>query len=268
MKNELQIFNSKEFGDVRIIDIEGTLHFIAKDVSKALGYKRQNDAIKQHCRSTVKHSIPHPQSKTKFMKVNAIPEADVYRLIMGSELASAIKFEEWVFEEVLPTIRKTGGIVTNTDLFVDSMFSDLPEDAKLIMKQAFKQREKDMITIKDQGELIDKQAPKVFFADAIAGAKTNITIGELAKLLNQNGYKTGQNRLFKELRAFGFIMNSKNQNVSRTPTQLAVELGVLALHESHVTVGKDDKQKTILTRTTRVTPKGQQYFIKKLCPTK
>ena len=106
--NELMLFNNKEFGEIRGVEIEGKPYVVASDVAKALGYKRPNDAISQHCKYTVKHRIPHPQNKTKTLEVNIIPEGDVYRLIIKSKLPSAQKFEEWVMDEVLPSLRKTG----------------------------------------------------------------------------------------------------------------------------------------------------------------
>ena len=106
--NELMLFNNEEFGEIRGVEIESKPYVVASDVAKALGYKRPNDAISQHCKYTVKHRIPHPQNKTKTLEVNIIPEGDVYRLIIKSKLPSAQKFEEWVMDEVLPQIRKTG----------------------------------------------------------------------------------------------------------------------------------------------------------------
>lgn len=106
--NDLQIFSSPEFGELRTIEEGDKIYFVASDVAKALGYKRPADAVSAHCRYTVKRSIPHPQGKGT-LQVNTIPEGDVYRLAARSELPSAEKFESWVFDEVLPTIRKTGG---------------------------------------------------------------------------------------------------------------------------------------------------------------
>ena len=104
--NELQIFNNEEFGEIRTIEIDGKPYFMASDIAKALGYARPNDAVSAHCRATVKHSIP---ISGKLQEVNFIPEGDIYRLIMKSQLPAAERFESWVFDEVIPTIRKTGG---------------------------------------------------------------------------------------------------------------------------------------------------------------
>lgn len=114
MGNDLQIFKSDEFGELRTIEENGKVMFIASDVAKMLGYSRPADAISAHCRYTVKRSIPHPQGKGT-LEMNIIPEGDVYRLIAHSKLPAAEKFESWVFDEVLPAIRKTGSYAINTE---------------------------------------------------------------------------------------------------------------------------------------------------------
>ncbi|HCQ5728673.1 TPA: Bro-N domain-containing protein [Clostridioides difficile] len=114
MSNNLQIFKNNDFGEIRTVEIDGKLYFVATDIARCLGYKDTTNAIKQHCKWVVKHHIPHPQSKTKTLEVNVIPEGDMYRLITNSELPSAEKFERWVFDEVLPSIRKTGTYSTKS----------------------------------------------------------------------------------------------------------------------------------------------------------
>lgn len=131
MNNELEIFKNEEFGEVRIIIVNNKPYFCASDVAKSLGYKRPNDAISAHCRATVKHSIP---ISGKIQEVNFIPEGDVYRLIMKSKLPSAEKFESWVMDEVLPTLRKTGGYINNVDLMINTYFSDIPDEQKTLVK--------------------------------------------------------------------------------------------------------------------------------------
>lgn len=106
--NDLKIFNNAEFGQIRTVEVEGKIYFVASDVAKSLGYARPADAVTQHCRYTAKCSIPHPQNPDKQIEVNAIPEGDMYRLITHSKLESAERFESWVFDEVLPSIHQTG----------------------------------------------------------------------------------------------------------------------------------------------------------------
>lgn len=110
--NKLMKFENKQFGEIRMVEIENKPYFIASDVAKSLGYKNSREAVKQHCRWVAKHDIPHPQSKNKTLQVNIIPEGDMYRLITNSELENAERFEKWVFDEVLPQIRKTGTYMT------------------------------------------------------------------------------------------------------------------------------------------------------------
>ena len=103
----LQVFNNTEFGTIQVIDEDGVVLFNASEVAKALGYERPNDAIHQHCRSTVKRSTPHPQSPTKTIEMNFIPEPDLYRLICGSKLESAQRFERWVLRRSFPPSEST-----------------------------------------------------------------------------------------------------------------------------------------------------------------
>lgn len=155
--NELQIFSNEEFGEIRTLEIDGKPYFVASDIAKALGYKDSTNAIKQHCRWVVKHHIPHPQSKTKTLRVNVIPEGDIYRLITHSELDSAEQFESWVFDEVLPTIRKTGGYVNNVDLMVNTYFSDVPDEQKSLVKGLLvniEEKQKKIVSLNNENDLL------------------------------------------------------------------------------------------------------------------
>lgn len=116
MNQQLQVFNHEQFGDVRIIEEDGRVLFCGKDVAKALGYTNPQKAIRDHCRYRTNRSVPHPQSLGKLLDIVFIPEGDVYRLITHSKLPAAERFEKWVFDEVLPTIRKTGGYGQPVDM--------------------------------------------------------------------------------------------------------------------------------------------------------
>lgn len=131
MNNELEIFKNDEFGEVRTLVIDNKPYFCGSDVAKALGYAKPNNAVSTHCRATLKQGIP---ISGKIQDVNFITEGDVYRLIMKSKLSSAEKFETWVMDEVLPTIRKSGGYINNVDLMINTYFSDIPEDQKVLVK--------------------------------------------------------------------------------------------------------------------------------------
>lgn len=132
MNNTLEIFKNDEFGEVRTLLIEDKPYFCASDVAKSLGYAKPNNAISTHCRSTLKQGIATKQGN--YSEMIFIPEGDVYRLIMKSKLPSAEKFESWVMDEVLPTMRKTGGYINNVDLMVNTYFSDIPDDQKVLIK--------------------------------------------------------------------------------------------------------------------------------------
>lgn len=129
--NELEIFKNEEFGELRTIEINGKPYFCASDIAKSLGYAKPNNAISAHCKATLKQGIP---ISGKIQDVNFIPEGDVYRLIMKSKLPSAERFESWVMDEVLPTMRKSGGYINNVDLMVNTYFSDIPDDQKVLVK--------------------------------------------------------------------------------------------------------------------------------------
>lgn len=131
-QNELRIFSKEEFGDIRTLLIDNKPYFCASDIAEALGYAKPNNAVSTHCRSTLKRGIATKQGN--FSEMIFIPEGDVYRLIMKSKLPSAEKFESWVMDEVLPTIRKTGGYVNNVDLMVNTYFSDVPDEQKSLVK--------------------------------------------------------------------------------------------------------------------------------------
>lgn len=132
MNNEIEIFKNDEFGEVRTIVIDNKPYFCASDVAKSLGYAKPNNAVSTHCRSTLKQGIATKQGNMSEMIF--IPEGDVYRLIMKSKLPSAEKFESWVMDEVLPTIRKTGGYINDVDLMINTYFSDIPDEQKTLVK--------------------------------------------------------------------------------------------------------------------------------------
>lgn len=179
MKNELGTFNNEEFGQIRTLVINDKPYFVASDIAKALGYKRPNDAISTHCRYTVKHSIPHPQSKTKTLDVNIIPEGDMYRLITHSELPSSEKFESWVFDDVLPTIRKTGGYVNNDNLFIDTYLPFADENTKLLFSTTLE-------TVRKQNELIKKQQEEILHKqEVINGLTDDVDIYKKRAIINR-----------------------------------------------------------------------------------
>lgn len=165
--SNIEIFQNEEFGEIRTIEEEGKVLFCASDVAKALGYARPNDAVTAHCRATVKHSTP---ISGKMQEINFIPEGDVYRLITHSKLPSAEKFESWVFDEVLPAIRKTGGYVNDTETFVDAYFAGIPEEMKAIIRVSL-----DTIKIKDG--IIEAQKQTIAEKDRVIEYKEDVICG-------------------------------------------------------------------------------------------
>lgn len=220
----------------------GTVLFCAKHVATALGYTNTNKAIKDHCRG-VTNRYPITDSLGRTQQAVFITEGDVYRLIASSKLPSAVEFEHWLFDEVVPQIRRTGGYIPQAESPEETMAR-----AVLIARK----------TIEEQRKQLDEQKPKVLFADAVATSKRSILIGELAKILKQNGYDTGQNRFFKTLRSDGLLM--KRNGNPNMPTQKAMELKLFEVKETAI---QHSDGHTTVNFTTKVTPKGQQYLIQK-----
>lgn len=253
--NDLQIFENSEFGTVRTVEIDGKTYFVANDVARALGYKRPNDAITAHCRGTLKHRIGvqtgvrgDGMPALQEIDMLIIPEGDIYRLVIKSQLPSAEKFESWVFDEVLPSIRKHGVYA------VDELLND-PDLAIKAFTALKEEKERNKALQADNARM----RPKEVFADAVATSHTSILIGDLAKLLKQNGVDIGQKRLFSWMRENGYLIKRQGSDWNM-PTQRSMELGLFEVKES--TVNNPDGSVRI-NKTTKVTGKGQQYFINK-----
>lgn len=257
--NELTVFKSAEFGSIRTVEIDGKPYFVANDVAKALGYSNPRDAILRHCKGVVKHdgvsktTNQHGATTEQTVEFNVIPEGDIYRLIIKSQLPSAEKFERWVFDEVLPSIRKNGGYIAGQEILSDD---ELLEKAVLVAKRKIAERDR---IIEQQRQKIEHDKPKTIFADAVSTSHTSILVGDLAKLLKQNGVDIGQKRLFEWLRANGYLIRRKGSDWNM-PTQRSMEMGLFDIKES--TVNNPDGSIRI-NRTTKVTGRGQQYFINK-----
>ena len=239
MENMIQVFENKEFGKVRTVEENGKVMFVASDVAKALGYSRPADAITAHCKGSVKHRLP---TNGGMQDLKIIPEGDVYRLVSHSKLPAAEKFESWVFDEVIPAIRKTGTY-------------SIPKDYPSALRALADQCER------NQKLVAENQAmkPKALFADAVKSSKTSILVGELAKLIKQNGVEIGEKRLFTWLRDNGYLMSRKCSDWNM-PTQKSMELGLFEINERNA-FNPDGSVR--ITKTPRVTGKGQTYFINK-----
>lgn len=247
--NELQIFNSPEFGDIRTVEIDGKPYFVANDVARALGYVETAKAIRTHCKGVSEMDIP---SKGGIQCMKVIPEGDIYRLIVRSKLPSAEKFETWVFDEVIPSIRKNGGYIVGQETLSDE---ELMAKAILVAQKTIEHKNQ---IIEQQKAKIEADRPKTIFADAVSTSHTSILIGDLAKLICQNGVQTGQKRLFQWMRENGYLM--KTGASYNMPMQRYIEQGLFEVKESSV---QNPDGSVRVTRTTKVTGKGQLYFINK-----
>ena len=231
-------FNNQQ---VRVLaDEQGEPWFVAKDVCEILGTDtRDVGKILDEDEKGVDtiHTLGGRQQMT------TVSEAGLYKLIMRSRKDNAKPFQRWVTHEVLPSIRKHGGYMSGQE--------ELTPD-QLVLKSIEYLQSK----IAEQQAQLEQQAPKVLFADAYSASKKCVLVGELAKMLTQNGYKTGQNRLFKQLREEGYLMK-KNGNPN-FPTQRSMELQLFEVKASTIT--KPDGNE-VSKFTTKVTPKGQAYFI-------
>ena len=238
--NNLQIFNNDQFGQVRTVMQNGEPWFVGKDVCNILGYSNSRDAL-----------IKHVDEDDKWVSQNAtfesprgltvINESGLYSLILRSKLPEAKQFKRWVTHEVLPQIRKTG-------TYGAMVPQSLPEALRAYANEVEEHNK--------AKALIEAQKPKVLFADAVSTSHTSILIGDLAKLLKQNGYETGQKRLFEQLRQEGYLIKSGNS--CNMPTQKSMELGLFEVKE---TTDQNSDGSLRITKTTKVTGKGQLYFI-------
>ena len=238
---DIQVFNNEQFGALRTYEEDGQILFCGKDVAASLGYKDTTNAMKRHCKGALKR---HPlQTAGGVQEFVFITEPDLYRLITHSKLPTAEKFERWVFEEVLPAIRRTGGYMVAKE---DETPEQIMARAVLVAQDTIERQKREIAELK----------PKALFADAVAASDGTCLVGELAKMLKQNGVNMGQNRLFSWLRENGYLgKTGSNRNV---PTQRAMEQGLFRIKETAVT--HSDGHVTI-NRTPKVTGKGQRYFI-------
>lgn len=256
MTNEIKIFENPEFGQVRTI-IEGDkMLFCGSDVAKALGYAKTNDAIHKHCKHITKHDATicstakwGTTTSGTMREMLFIPEGDVYRLIIRSKLPSAERFERWVFDEVLPSIRKHGVYMTDETL-TESLAR--PENLITILQTLLAEKEKTAV-LESQ---IEQDKPKVKFAEAVYDTQSLISIADLAKLLHANGVKIGQKRLYDYLREKNFLCKRPGDDWN-TPTQRYLDMGLFEVKEfSYPT-----KCGWGISKTTKVTGKGQTYLV-------
>ena len=246
--NEIQIFKNDSFGAVRTVEVEGTPYFVGKDVAEILGYADPQKAMKMHIDDEDKLTrqiVVSGQNRN----VTIINESGLYSLILSSKLPKAKEFKHWVTSEILPTIRKHGAYMTEKTLeqaltspdFLIQLATQLKEEQA--QRKALEQR-------------VEADRPKVLFAEAVETSQTSILIGDLAKLIKQNGVDIGQKRLFAWLRDNGYLIKSGNS--TNMPTQRSMDMKLFEVKERSIS---NPDGSVRVTKTTKVTGKGQTYFI-------
>lgn len=239
--NEIQIFNNEEFGNIRTVNIDGEPWFVGKDVANALGYTNPQKAVRDHI-SVEDRGVNEMDTPSGKQNLTIINESGLYALIFGSKLESAQRFKHWVTSDVLPAIRKTGG------------YQSVPQGKELLALAVLEAQK----TIEEQNHKIKEMQPKAIFADAVSASETSILVGDLAKLICQNGYQIGQKRLFEWLRQNGYLMKCGSSR--NMPTQRYLEQGLFEVKESNV---QNPDGSIRITRTTKITGRGQLYFVNK-----
>lgn len=240
--NEVQLFNFENH-EVRSLLLNNEPWFVGKDVAEVLGYERADNAIRNHIDKEDKlmHQISASGQNRNMTIIN---ESGLYSLVLSSKLPSAKKFKRWVTSEVLPALRKTG------------QYQVKELSGQELMAKALIEAQ-NVLAAKDK--VIEEMKPKVVFADAVATSHTSILVGELAKILKQNGIEMGQKRLFAWLREKGYLIKRQGTDYNM-PTQKAMELGLFEIKEGSYVNGSGVN---ITTKTPKITGKGQQYFINK-----
>lgn len=242
MNEIIEVFNSAEFGSIRTAKINNDIYFVGKDVADALGYVDTNKAVSMHVDDEDKKLNDKTSPSFGQRGATLINESGLYSLVLSSKLESAKRFKRWITADVLPALRRTGSYSLNIP-------QTLPEALRAYADEV-EQHNKTKA-------LVEAQRPKVLFADAVSTSDTDILVGDLAKLLNQNGYAVGQNRLFEQLRNEGFLISRKG-NSYNMPTQKAMDMGLFRIKETAIT---HSDGRVSLNKTPKVTGKGQQYFI-------
>lgn len=243
--NQLQIFENPEFGAVRTVEIDGDPWLVGKDVADDLGYQNGSRDINRHVDEEDRRKMMVFDGKQNKETI-VINESGLYSLVLSSKLPTARKFRHWVTSEVLPSIRRHGlyaadELLNNPDLMIQAMEALKAERAK-----------NQQLT-----EKVRQDAPKVLFAESVEASNHSILIFDLAKILRQNGVQIGGNRLFEWMRGNSYLIKRKGSDWNM-PTQRSMEMGLFEIKESsHI---HSDGHVSI-TKTPKVTGKGQTYFI-------
>lgn len=251
MNNELKIFTNEEFGQIRTMLINDEVWFVGKDVCDALGYGNSRDALFRHVDEEDKGVGIHDTLGGE-QKITVINESGLYSLILSSKMPNAKKFKHWVTSEILPSIRKHGAYMT------DNTLERALDDPDFLIQLATKLKE-EKAKNKFLSEENEAMKPKALFADSVQASQTSILVGDLAKLLKQNGCDIGANRLFQWLRENDYLIK-RNGTDHNMPTQRSMQLGLFEIKERTL-VNSDGSVR--ITKTPKVTGKGQLYFVNK-----
>lgn len=250
MNNELQSF-SFQGNYLRVLKINNEPWFIGKDLAEILGYSNTRDAISKHVDDEDKNTVAIRDGITRGNPNQTIVnESGMYSLILGSKLPNAKQFKRWVTSEVLPAIRKHGAYMTDEKAF--DVVHNKNGLADLLQQAAEQLKQKDIE--------IAEMKPKAVFADSVATSHTTVLVGELAKILKGNGIDIGANRLFAWMRKNGYLINRKGSDWNM-PTQKSMNLGLFKIKETAI---NHSNGTTSISKTPKVTGKGQQYFVNKL----
>ncbi|MCL1988852.1 MAG: phage antirepressor [Firmicutes bacterium] len=251
--NNLTTYENANFGKIRTVEINGEPWFVGKDVAEILGYERPTKAILDHVDMEDRDEVPIQDSIGRMQNTPIMNESGLYSLIMSSKLSKAKDFKRWVTSEVLPQIRKHGGYLTPSK--IEEVLAD-PDTIIRLATDLKTERQKRQ----ELQEKVEEMQPKALFADSVAASDTSILIGEMAKILKQNGVENmGQNRLFEWLRVHGYLISRKGSDYN-SPTQKSMELGLMEIKLGS-RINADGT--VITTKTMKITGQGQIYFINK-----
>lgn len=251
--NNIKIFENTEFGSIRTVDVNNEPWFVGKDVCEALRYSNSRKALADHVKENHK-GVTFCDTPGGKQQITIIDEAGLYSLVMRAKTEKAEDFQEWVTGEVLPAIRKHGGYLTSDKI------EQALTDPDTIIKLATTLKEERAARRQAEANL-QAAKPKVLFADAVSASDSTILIGDLAKILKQNGHPIGQKRLFNWMREQGYLIKRQGADYN-SPTQRAMEMGLFKIKET--AISHSDGHVSV-SKTTKVTGKGQQYFINKFC---
>lgn len=252
MENKMQVFQNAEFGSVRSVSVNGEPWLVGKDVAEALGYSNPRDALSKHVDDEDKDAVAIRDTIGRMQNMPIINESGLYSLVLSSKLPTAKKFKHWVTSEVLPSIRKHGAYMTQETLEAAILNPDYLLKIATALKAETDKR-------KALETKVQADAPKVLFADAVAASKSTVLVGELAKILKQNGVDMGEKRLFQWMRDNGYLIKRPGTDYNM-PTQVSMERGLFRVKE---TVVSHSDGHTSVSKTPKVTGKGQEYFLNK-----